>query len=97
MGRAITLNNEIPNDRPDERLSVSLDVAKLTQLMVSGHLSGMDLHSADPAIKDLIRELCLKSCAQKTCQSCPHQNQCLAQNPLNLQVVSVQLKGLMSH
>lgn len=94
MGRAITLTNEIPNDSPDERLSVSLDVAKLTQLMVSGHLNGMDLHSADPAIKDLIRELCLKSCAQKTCQSCPHQNQCLAQTNLNNQVIAVSLKTL---
>lgn len=93
MGRAITPTETALNDR----LLVSLDFAKLKQLMVAGHLSGVDLHTADPAIKEVIRELCLQSCAQKTCQACPHQSQCLAQNPLNRQVVSVQLKGLMSH
>lgn len=89
MGRAITPTETALNDR----LWVSLDFAKLKQLMVAGHLNGMDLHTADPAIKEVIRELCLQSCAQKTCQACPHQAQCVVHQAAHQQVISVAFKA----
>lgn len=61
---------------PHTKVSVSMKMEKLVELMEMGVLCGADLHVSDPQAKALIQQACLKSCAQKLCKDCEMSDLC---------------------
>lgn len=57
-------------------LPIELKTDKLVSLIESGVISGADIHCADPAIKALIQEVCLKACIIKICSQCDQHESC---------------------
>lgn len=73
------------------RINLSIDEAKLAQLILDGHLCAADLHLLDSESKQKVWQLCLWCCKKRTqCQHHACTKTCVPNLPKERQIPIVQ-------
>lgn len=60
----------------NDRVYIGLERGKLVELMQKGDICGADIHALNAEAKELIQQICLKSCIKKVCSDCEMQDVC---------------------